>query len=100
IVCLACLAWHRSKQPLLPLSLAVGYTVWTSLPESFKSLNLPSHSVFMHRLQLVQPRNELDECKICWDSTHRLAEFSCGHRYCEHCLQLMGEHLQTTCPMC
>jgi hypothetical protein len=76
--------------------LALGYTTWNLLPGSFASLDLLSHSSFMQRLTL---QDEKAECMVCWDE-HALAEMPCGHAVCEACLQLMGVHCQTACPMC
>jgi hypothetical protein len=50
----------------------------------------------MQRLTL---QDEKAECITCWD-THLLANMPCGHGVCVGCLQLMGTHCQTACPMC
>ncbi|KAK4611671.1 hypothetical protein CLAFUW4_13370 [Fulvia fulva] len=95
-----CLNLYYLRLPLLALSLAVGYTVFTCIPGSFSSLKLPSHTTFMRGLQTVEPKDDEDECKICLDSDQRLTELSCGHRFCLLCLDLMGKAYQTACPMC
>lgn len=58
----------------------------------------------MRNLQIVQPSDEKDggekECKVCWDDEQELAKLACNHYCCRRCLQLMGEKLQNTCPVC
>lgn len=85
---------------MLSLSIALFSTVWTRLPGSYSSFKYPSYSDFTRRLQFVQPRRATEDCWVCWDSEHRLAELICGHRACERCLQLMREKFQTACPVC
>lgn len=75
---------------------ALGYTTWSLLPGSFTSLDLPSHSAFMKGLG---KQDKQAEYMVCWDK-HTLAQLPCGHGLCERCLQLMGRHCQTACPMC
>lgn len=97
-----CLVLHQLGLPLLSFTFAVGFIVWTWLPGSLKSLNLPDHSQFMRSLGTLPPGDdgEHEECMICWDTKHPLAELSCKHKLCKGCLQLMGQHYQTACPLC
>lgn len=99
-VCLACLLWRQPNLPLLLPSVAVAYTVWTTLPGSFGATNLPSHSKFMRQLNIVKSDGKQDECGVCWDDAQNLAELPCCHFCCRRCLQLMGDRLQTACPFC
>lgn len=92
-----------TKPPTLPLTLALAYAAWTFLPGSFASLNLPSYATFKRTTTFITPKedaSESDECRVCWDTAHALAQLPCGHRVCEGCLDLMNEHCQTACPMC
>lgn len=98
--CMLCLALYPMKQPQLPLALAVAYTVWTHLSISYEASGLPSHSTFMRNLVFVKQGRKPDDCIVCWDHEHRLAQLFCGHRCCDRCLQLLGEDSQTTCPLC
>jgi hypothetical protein len=98
---LSCLALHLRNSPAVALSLSIAYAVWNLLPGTFASLDLPNYATFMRTTTLVQPKDgESDECKVCWDTSHPLAQLPCGHHCCEGCLQLMNEHFQTACPMC
>jgi RNA polymerase subunit RPABC4/transcription elongation factor Spt4 len=103
LACVLCLCGHFTRMlPRLLFSLAIAYVAWVSTPESFSSLTLPRHSKFMRTL-FFPPGEELEEpeeSKVCWDDNNRLAHMPCGHRFCESCLQLMGEQFQTACPMC
>lgn len=95
-----CLCLHLTGMPpILPLSAAIAYVVWVSLPGSFSSLTLPRHSEFMRTL-VFPPGEEPDECNVCWDNENRLAQLPCWHRCCEGCLRLMGQLSQTACPTC
>lgn len=92
-----------TKPPTLPLTLALAYAAWTFLPGSFASLNLPSYATFKRTTTFITPKedaSESDECRVCWDTAHALAQLPCGHRVCEGCLDLMNEHCQTACPIC
>jgi hypothetical protein len=100
LACVLCLCGHfTGAPPRLPFSLAIAYVVWVSTPGSFSSLVLPRHSEFMRTLAFP-PGGEPEECKVCWDDENRLAQMPCGHRFCESCLELIGERFQTACPMC
>jgi ABC-type nickel/cobalt efflux system permease component RcnA len=100
IAILSCLLLHLREPTTLSLSLAIAYAAWTFLPGSFASLNLPSYTTFKRNTTFIQPKNDSDECKVCWDTAHALAQLPCGHHVCEGCLDLMNEHFQTACPMC
>lgn len=108
IASLTCLFLHRYSYATASLSLAVAYVVWTLLlPGSFASLHLPSYATFMRTTTLIQIQSKEDEdessqqeCKVCWDTAHALAQLPCGHHCCQGCLNLMNEHLQTACPVC
>ena len=108
---LSCMALHRHNYATASLSIALAYAVWILLPGSFSSLDLPSYTTFMRTTTLIQPKEEeeeeeedesssQEECKVCWDTAHALAQLPCGHHVCQGCLQLMNEHLQTACPVC
>jgi hypothetical protein len=97
---LSCLALNLRKPATLSLSLAIAYVVWTFVPGSLSSLNLPSYAKFRRTTVFVEPKDESDECRVCYDTAHALAQLPCGHRFCEGCLQLMNEHFHTACPMC
>lgn len=99
-VCLACISWRQPNLPLLLPSFAVAYTVWTSLPGSLSTMNLPSHSKFMRQLEVVKAAGEQDACGVCWDDGQELAKLPCNHLCCRRCLQSMGAHFQTACPFC
>ena len=100
IAVLSCLLLSLRKPATLSLSLAIAYVVWTLVPGSLSSLNLPSYAKFKRNTVFVHPKDESDECKVCYDTAHALAQLPCGHRFCEGCLQLMNEHFHTACPMC
>jgi hypothetical protein len=97
---LSCVVLHLRKPANLSLSFAIAYVVWNLVPGSLGSLNLPSYATFKRNTVFVQPKDESDECKVCYDTAHALAQLPCGHRFCEGCLQLMNEHFHTACPMC
>lgn len=102
VAVLSCLFPHIRKSAAVSLGLSIAYVAWTLLPGSFASLNLPGYAAFMRSTTLDQPKDddESDECKVCWDTAHALAQLPCGHHCCQGCLQLMNEHFQTACPVC
>lgn len=100
MACFSCLILHVYQLPSLSLSLAIAYGVWMLLPGSIESLNLPGFAKFMQSVTLVQSEDDAEECKVCWDTAHKLAQLPCGHPCCEGCLELMNKHFQTACPMC
>lgn len=100
VAALSCLLLHLRKPATLSLSFAIAYVVWTLVPGSFSSLTLPSYATFKRATSFVEPKDESDECKVCWDTAHLLAQLPCGHHVCEGCLELMNEHFQTACPTC
>jgi hypothetical protein len=97
---LSCLLLHLRKPTTLSLSLAIAYATWTFLPGSFASLNLPNYATFKRTTTFIQPKDDSDECKVCWDTAHALAQLPCRHHVCEGCLDLMNSHFQTACPIC
>lgn len=96
--CLACLTLHHWKQPLLSLSLAIGYTVYTNTPGTFSSLNLPSYTHFKRKLPILASDGQA--CGICYEHDRDLAKLPCAHKFCIRCLDLMASNIQTACPYC
>jgi hypothetical protein len=99
VACSTCLAlqYHLPQtREVWILCLALGHATWNLLPGSFTSLDMPTHSTFM---RTVKMQDEQADCIVCWD-TDFLAQLPCGHVICKPCLQLMGKHFQTACPMC
>lgn len=99
---LSCAALHHFKQPLLSFNLAIGYTVWNSIPGSLAAARLPTHSEFMRSLKIREPKDCPVECLICWDDDRTSAELPCGHKFCLPCIKLLtaGESFKNTCPTC
>lgn len=97
---ISCLTLHNTTHPWLSLTLAISYTIWQALPGSFASLNLPSHEKFMRSLSPHENAEKEQDCMICWDDEKPLAILPCKHMACVSCLRLMGENLQTACPLC
>lgn len=93
-----CMGFLRLREPreVWAFCFAIGYTTWNLLPGSFTSLDLPCHSTFVRSVEM---QDKQVECPVCWE-VHTVAQLPCGHGICNPCLQLMGKHYQTACPMC
>ncbi|KAK5134124.1 hypothetical protein LTR08_006899 [Meristemomyces frigidus] len=112
LLALTCIALGRQQRPLLVLlatTLAAGYVVWTSLPDSSNSMDLPSYEDFMLSLPdtplpdtdtACERKKKEEDCTICWDSSEPLVTLPCTHQFCKRCLGLLGPNSRATCPLC